>query len=104
LDLVCSSAYKVQLLNTILFVGCFFGSGLFGVLCDKIGRRMPLFIATALAAASMFASLAVPASQQYYWVFAATRGVAGAAAAGQSQAMFLLATEVSGPSYRWVNV
>ncbi|WIA42349.1 hypothetical protein OEZ86_008360 [Tetradesmus obliquus] len=102
LDLVCSSAYKVQLLNTILFVGCFFGSGIFGLLCDKIGRRLPLFIATAAAAASMFASLAVPASQQYYWAFALTRAVAGVAAAGQSQAMFLLVTEVSGPSHRGI--
>jgi MFS family permease len=100
LDLVCTSAYKVQLLNTILFVGCFFGSGIFGLLCGKIGRRMPLFIATAVAAASVFASLAVPASQQYYWAFALKRAVVGVAAAGQSQAMFLLATEVSGPSYR----
>jgi MFS family permease len=101
LDLVCSSAYKAQLLNTFLFIGCFIGSGIFGLLCDRIGRRVPLFIATAAAAAAMLASLAVPASQQYYWVFALTTAVTGAAAAGQSQAAFLLATEITGPSYRW---
>lgn len=78
-------------------VGCFLGSGLFGYLCDRCGRRKPLLLATAITAAATFASLAAP----NYWVMAAARAVVGFGAAGQNQCAFLLCSEVCGPAYRY---
>jgi MFS family permease len=72
------------------------GAGIFGVLCDRWGRRKPLFLSTALIAASMLASLAANS----YWAMAALRGVTGIGAAGQAQALFLLAAEPVGPAFR----
>lgn len=44
-------------LPQLTFLGAFVGAGIFGLLCDRWGRRMPLFLSTALVAASMLASL-----------------------------------------------
>lgn len=82
----------------LMFMGAFLGSGLFGVLCDRWGRRRPLFLATSLVAVSMFASLAAPS----FWVFAVLRAGTGLGAAGQSHCNFLLSTEPVGPSFRCV--
>jgi MFS family permease len=79
-----------------MFMGAFIGSGLFGWLCDRWGRRIPLFLATALIGASMAASIAAPS----YWVMAALRAVTGIGAAGQSHCIFLLSTEPVGPDFR----
>jgi MFS family permease len=79
-----------------MFVGAFVGSGLFGWACDRWGRRLPLFLATALVAAAVLASLAAPS----YWVMAALRAVAGIGAAGQTHTIFLLSTEPVGPDFR----
>jgi MFS family permease len=79
-----------------MFVGAFIGSGVFGFVCDRLGRKRPLFAATALVVAAMFASLAAPS----FWVIAALRIVTGFGAAGQSHTIFLLTTEPVGPAYR----
>jgi OCT family organic cation transporter-like MFS transporter 4/5 len=81
-----------------MFMGAFLGSGLFGFLCDRWGRKKPLFLATALVAASMFASLAANS----YWAMAALRAVTGIGAAGQAHCIFLLSTEPVGPDFRCV--
>jgi MFS family permease len=80
----------------LLFMGALLGSASFGLLCDRMGRRKPLFVATAIIAVSMFVSLAAPS----YWVFAALRAVTGFGAAGQSHCNFLISTESVGPGYR----
>lgn len=79
-----------------MFLGTFLGAGIFGYVCDRWGRRNPLFISTALIAASMLASLAAPS----YWSMAALRCVTGVGAAGQAHCIFLLATEPVGPDFR----
>jgi MFS family permease len=79
-----------------MFVGAFVGSGLFGFACDRWGRKRPLFVATALVAVAMYASLAAPS----FWVMAALRVVTGFGAAGQSHCIFLLCTEPVGPALR----
>ena len=80
----------------LVFIGALFGSGLFGFLCDSWGRRKPMFLATGLVAATMFAGLAAPS----YWAMAALHGVAGIGAAGQTHTAALLSVEPVGPSYR----
>jgi len=79
-----------------MFMGALFGSGLFGFLCDSWGRRKPMFLANALVAASLLASLAAPS----YWVMAALRAVTGFGAAGQTHTIALLCTEPVGPDFR----
>jgi hypothetical protein len=81
----------------LMFVGALVGSGAFGFLCDRWGRRRPLFITTAIVAAAMFASLAAGSC---YWAFVVLRVVTGFGAAGQSHCNFLLSTEPVGPNYR----
>jgi MFS family permease len=95
-NLICEREYLVQLANSITFIGCFFGSGLFGWLCDRIGRKKPLFAAAALVAAATFASLAAP----NYVVLVTCRALVGAGTAGVSLAVFLIATESVGPHCR----
>jgi MFS family permease len=97
-SLVCGEAWKVQLTNSLFFVGAFAGSGLFGLLCDRWGRKVPLFLATGFVAASMFGLLDATS----YWAVAGLRVLGGAGAAGQSHCCFLLATECVGPDARCV--
>ncbi|KAF8063038.1 Orct2 [Scenedesmus sp. PABB004] len=97
-DLVCAGAFKVQLGNSLFFIGCFLGSALCGTLSDRHGRKWPMFGATALAAAATLAGAAAPA----YAFAAAARLVAGVGAAGQVQGILLLCLEVTGPSRRGV--
>eukprot|EP00775_Hariotina_reticulata_P004351 gene4351-4604_t len=95
-SLICEDAWKVQVTNSVMFTGCFVGSGVFGAASDKLGRKLPLFIATAIVAVAAFVSLAAP----NYWVYAATRAATGFGAAGQAQSIFLLSAESTGPAYR----
>lgn len=97
-NLVCDRSWMVQNTNMMLFIGCFIGSGLFGALCDVVGRKSPLFCATAVVAVATFASLAAA----NYWTFAALRLITGAAASGQTLTILLLSTEPCGPSRRGV--
>lgn len=83
-----------------MFMGAFLASGIFGFLCDRWGRKRPLFLATALVAVSMYASLAAPS----YWVMAELRAVTGIGAAGQSHCIFLLSAEPVGPDFRYTRV
>lgn len=61
--LVCGDAWKAQVANSFFFVGYFIGSGLFGVLSDKYGRKVSAFGASLLAA--VFTAAAAGASN--YW-------------------------------------
>ncbi|WIA32316.1 hypothetical protein OEZ86_003156 [Tetradesmus obliquus] len=95
-SLVCGQAWKVQLTNSLFFVGAFAGNGAFGLLCDRWGRKLPLFLATSFVTASMFGLLGA----QSYWAVAGLRVLCGAGAAGQSHCCFLLVTESVGPKFR----
>jgi MFS family permease len=86
----------------LVFLGAFLGAGIFGYVCDRWGRRNPLFISTAMIAAPMLASLAAPS----YWPMAALRCVTGIGASGQAHCIFLLAMSqwglISGELWRCV--
>eukprot|EP00775_Hariotina_reticulata_P004347 gene4347-4600_t len=98
-SLVCAEAWKVQFINTMMFIGCFLGAGLFGPLCDKLGRKLPLFISSGIIAISLFASAASPWLGGY-WCLAVARLLTGFAAAGQSQCIVLLCLETTGATCR----
>uniref|UniRef100_A0A383VWQ0 Major facilitator superfamily (MFS) profile domain-containing protein n=1 Tax=Tetradesmus obliquus TaxID=3088 RepID=A0A383VWQ0_TETOB len=95
-NLVCGQAWKVQLTNSLFFVGAFAGSGIFGLLCDRWGRKLPLFLATVIITASMFGLLGATS----YWAVAGLRVLCGVGAAGQIHCNFLLVTECVGPNAR----
>jgi MFS family permease len=95
-DLVCSRKWLSQLANVFFFIGCFIGAGVFGRMCDVVGRKLPLLVSTLLVAASVLVSLA----STNFWMFVGLRVGAGAGAAGQTLAIFLLSTEPAGPSWR----
>jgi MFS family permease len=65
-------------------------------MCDVVGRKLPLLVSTLLVAASVLVSLA----STNFWMFVGLRVGAGAGAAGQTLAIFLLSTEPAGPSWR----
>lgn len=98
-NLVCGDAWKVQLLNSFMFAGAFLGSGFFGWMSDRYGRKLPLFTATGITAALLFATSAAP----NYAFLAVMRALTGCASAGQNQ-LFLVCTEVTGPKHRVSNI
>lgn len=95
-DLTCERRFLVHTATAIFFAGALVGSGIFGVASDTWGRKRPLAAATMLLAAATFASLTAP----NFATYVALRTVAGCGASGQSVAIFLLATENVGPSWR----
>ncbi|WIA39494.1 hypothetical protein OEZ86_005592 [Tetradesmus obliquus] len=97
-NLICGDGWKVQFANSLMFVGCFIGSGLFGAWSDRVGRKVPLFAASSLAAAATLVSAAGPS----FWFVAAMRFVVGIGAAGQVQGVVLLCMETTGRSFRGI--
>eukprot|EP00878_Enallax_costatus_P037869 GHUV01042936.1.p2 GENE.GHUV01042936.1~~GHUV01042936.1.p2 ORF type:complete len:149 (+),score=20.79 GHUV01042936.1:51-497(+) len=97
-NLICSDNWKVQLANSLYFIGCFLGSGLFGALSDHIGRKRPMLIATAILAVATLLNAAAPNC----WFISVMRLVAGMGAAGQVQGILLLCMESTGRSARLV--
>jgi OCT family organic cation transporter-like MFS transporter 4/5 len=95
-NLICQRSYLIQLANSVTFVGCLLGAGSFGWLCDAIGRKRPLFIATLTITGATLVSIAAPS----YPMLALCRALVGAGVAGQTLAVFLLATESVGPCWR----
>eukprot|EP00775_Hariotina_reticulata_P013900 gene13900-14018_t len=95
-DMVCSNKWKVQLLNMCMFIGCLLGAALFGWINDKYGRKKPLVVASVVATATVFVTSAGPS----YAFIAVARFISGIAAAGQSQCIALLNTEIAGRSKR----
>lgn len=59
-DLVCDRERLTSLSQTIFMLGILFGNMIFGTMADKLGRRVPLLVATNLqlifGVASSFAS------------------------------------------------
>ncbi|KAJ9531751.1 hypothetical protein QJQ45_021899 [Haematococcus lacustris] len=95
-NLICSNAWLAQLVNSIFFLGYLIGSGTFGNMADRHGRKKTLMFASGLATLGTLMS----ALSYNYWVYAASRLLTGVGAAGQSLVTYLLATESVGPSRR----
>jgi MFS family permease len=59
-NLVCGDAWRAQVANSLFFVGYFIGSGVFGILSDRIGRKPSAFGASLLAAVFAAGASAAP--------------------------------------------
>ena len=97
-DLVCAHEYKVQLANSIFFVGFLMGAGILGQIADSKGRIFGLYVSTALASAG--ALLAAMAGG--YWTYFWCTMLRGFGCGGLGVASYVLCTEVLGIKWRAV--
>ncbi|CAL9070029.1 unnamed protein product [Musa banksii] len=95
--LVCGQRYKVGLAQSIFFLGCMIGSGVFGHLSDSfMGRKGSLTIVCVLNAIFGLLTSLSPT----YWVYVALRFLTGFSTGGVGLCAFVLATEPVGPTKR----
>ena len=98
LDLVCSHEYKVQLADSIFFVGFLAGAGILGQVADSKGRVFGLYLSTSLASAgALFA-----AASNGYWLYFWCMCLRGFGCGGLGVASYVLCTEVLGIKWRAV--
>ncbi len=97
-DLVCSHEYKVQLADSIFFVGFLAGAGILGQVADSKGRVFGLYLSTSLASAgALFA-----AASNGYWLYFWCMCLRGFGCGGLGVASYVLCTEVLGIKWRAV--
>ena len=97
-DLVCSHEYKVQLADSIFFVGFLTGAGILGQVADSKGRVFGLYLSTSLASAgALFA-----AASNGYWLYFWCMCLRGFGCGGLGVASYVLCTEVLGIKWRAV--
>ena len=97
-DLVCAHEYKVQLADSIFFVGFFFGAGLLGQLADAKGRVYGLYLSTTLASIGVI----LAAASNGYWMYFFCMSLRGFGCGGLGVASYVLCTEVLGVKWRAV--
>jgi len=59
-DLVCENRWQLTLVDSLFFVGWFFGDGLFGWMADKYGRKVSFWTSVLFASACSVVSALVP--------------------------------------------
>lgn len=97
-DLVCAHEYKVQLADSIFFLGFLFGAGILGQIADSKGRLFGLYVSTALASAgALFASWAGE-----YWTYLLHTVLRGFGCGGLGVASYVLCLEFLGLKWRAV--
>jgi len=88
----------VQLANSAYFLGFLFGSALWGMASDAVGRRRAMMLSCAASALCAALTAVAPTFAAY----ALTRTATGIATAGMGLVSFVLATEIVGPPVRGV--
>eukprot|EP01018_Ginkgo_biloba_P011218 Gb_22848 [translate_table: standard] len=95
--LICGDKYKVGVVQSVFFIGCLLGAGLFGHLSDSfLGRKGVLRLVCGLNAVFGFLTAFSP----NYWVYVILRLLTGVSSGGVGLSAFVLATEPVGPSKR----
>lgn len=92
-DLVCDNIRLNKLIVTIFFIGVTLGSGVFGYLSDRFGRKKMLLLAYFVTATFGFAS----AFTNHFAAFAVTRFLTGCGLAGISIITIVICVE-------WVDI
>lgn len=95
-DLVCDRRWMLTLVDSLFFVGWFFGDGIFGWLADRHGRR-PAFWGSIF-----FTSLcgALSALIPWYSLYAVARFLTGVGTGGAATTNFVLGIEFMPPRVR----
>lgn len=97
-DLICSRSSLPSFTQSLFFLGAVVGSGVFGTLADRIGRKRTFFIAMIL---TIFAQLGCYIAPSYHF-FATCRFLVGMFTQGQVLSAYVLTLELLGPSKRTV--
>jgi len=97
-DLVCQNRWMLTLVDSLFFVGWFFGDGIFGWMADRYGRR-PAFWGSIL-----FTSVcgALSALIPWYSLYAIARFLTGVGTGGAATTNFVLGIEFMPPKVRSV--
>ncbi|XP_071941364.1 organic cation transporter protein-like [Antedon mediterranea] len=95
-DLVCEDSYKVTLSQSMYLGGFFFGSLLFGFMCDYFGRKKTTFLSFFL----LLLMGVLTGLSTSYWFYAICRFIAGAADIGLAIVNFTYLNELVAPSER----
>ncbi|XP_033124291.1 organic cation transporter protein-like [Anneissia japonica] len=95
-DLVCEDSYKVSLAASSFLFGYFFGSIVFGGICDYFGRKRGILIALALKI--LMGTLCAIAPS--YWTYFVFRLLNGTMNIGLYISVFVYVTEFVAPSKR----
>jgi len=97
-SLVCSESWKVPFVSSCYFLGFFFGSGYFGGMGDRFGRK-PCFRMLLLLSAccALFSGLA-----PNYYTYVFFRALTGAIVGGNTTVTYCYCCEFVGPAYRRV--
>ncbi|CAH9052460.1 unnamed protein product, partial [Cuscuta epithymum] len=95
--LICDQKYRVGLVQSLFFVGCMIGAGVFGHLSDsRMGRKGSLTLVCIMNAIFGVATAFSP----NYWVYAILRLLSGFSIGGTGLCAFVLSTEPIGPTNR----
>jgi MFS family permease len=95
-----ADAWKAQVANSFFFLGYGLGSGVFGTLSDRLGRKACLFSAATISA--VFAAAGSGCTS--YWPWLVMRALAGVGASGTGLGAYVLATEAIGARWRGARV
>uniref|UniRef100_A0A3Q3QYB5 Major facilitator superfamily (MFS) profile domain-containing protein n=1 Tax=Monopterus albus TaxID=43700 RepID=A0A3Q3QYB5_MONAL len=95
-DLVCDNRWKKPMTSSVFFCGVLTGSFISGQLSDRYGRKIVLFVNTAVQAVFMFLQFFSPS----WTMFCAAHFIVGLGHISNYVAAFVLGTEILGPRVR----
>ncbi|XP_002158070.2 organic cation transporter protein [Hydra vulgaris] len=95
-DLICEKKTHSTLANSVFFIGWAIGAITIGILSDRYGRKKILFPSWS----GIIVSSLICAFVHNFWIFLVLRLIIGILQGGVMLLLFVLATELVGPSYR----
>ncbi|KAK0075059.1 hypothetical protein PV326_011922, partial [Microctonus aethiopoides] len=95
-NLVCEKQYLATLIQTLTMLALLIGNFAFGVLADKIGRKIPLMIAVIVQTLAGVLSAFMPS----YPLFVVCKFVADVATGGTMLVSFVIIMEIVGTEWR----
>ncbi|XP_057379735.1 carcinine transporter-like [Daphnia carinata] len=95
-ELVCSRSLYPTIGLSLLNVGGIIGVYIFGVISDRVGRKISFFLCLSVELVGGFLTALAP----NFWLWAACRFVVGLTIPAIYQIPFIIALELVGPTYR----